>query len=149
MFTFKANLAIIGVNPFVFVPEPILASIFSEAGKKTGSIPIAGKINGKEFRQTLVRFNGNWRLYVNTSMLKNSPKRIGEEVEFEINFDPSDRSIPIPDQLQQALELHTDAKAVFLALSPSRKREIVRYIARLKSPEILEPKLCNWNAQTS
>ncbi len=138
MFKFKAELAIIGVNPYVFVPEPILNSLFTLAGKRAGNIPIHGKINGKEFQQTLVKYNGFWRLYVNTNMLKNSPKRIGEEVDFEIHFDPSDRSIPMPEQLQLALDLHPDAKAVFLALSPSRKNEIVRYIARLKSPEILE-----------
>jgi len=40
MHKFSASLAIIGVNPFVFVPEPILKELFAKAGKDKGHIPI-------------------------------------------------------------------------------------------------------------
>jgi hypothetical protein len=37
--TFSAVLDIIGVNPFVFVPETILQVIFKQANKTSGPIP--------------------------------------------------------------------------------------------------------------
>lgn len=138
MHTFQATLDIIGINPFVFVPEPVLDSLFRESGKTKGHIPIAGTLNGKPFRQTLVRYAGEWRLYVNTTMLKNSPKRIGEMLAIEIAFDPDDRTTAMPPEFREALDRHADAAAVFEALSPSRQHEIVRYLARLKSEEVLQ-----------
>lgn len=138
MHKFKAILEIIGINPFVFVPEAILNDIFSQAGKDKGAIPIRGIINDKPYTQTLVRYKGDWRLYVNTSMLKNSPKRIGETVELTVEFDPSDRSIEIHPKLLKALEENQEAKKIFDGLSLSRRKEIIRYISHLKSEESVD-----------
>ena len=130
---FTANLEIIGINPFVFVPEKILESVQLQAGKDKGPIPIKGTINGVAFRQTLVRYGGAWRLYVNTMMLKNSPKRIGEAIHLTVSFDPADRSIGPHPLLIEALEQNRKAKEKFDALVPSQKKEIVRYISSLKT----------------
>lgn len=83
---FKAEIEIIGINPFVPVPPKVLASIFNQSGKDKGPIRIRGTINANPYRQTLVKFRGEWRLYINTTMLKNSPKRIGETIELAILF---------------------------------------------------------------
>lgn len=138
MHKFKAELEIIRGNPFVFVPEAILKDIFKQAGKDKGPIPIRGKINGVDYTQTLVKYVEEWRLYVNTSMFKNSPKRVGEMVELTIEFDPSDRSIEPHPRLMEALEKNQEAKKVFVGLSPSLQKEIVRYISFLKTEESVE-----------
>ena len=70
MHTFQAELKIIDINPYVEVPERILSAVFKQAGKDKGNIYIRGTINEVPYRQTLVRFRGEWRLYVNTHMLK-------------------------------------------------------------------------------
>src|ERR1044071_2649608 len=103
MHQFKASIDIIGINPFVFVPEKILKEIFQKAGKDKGPIPVQGTVNGKAFQQTLVKYSGHWRLYINTTMLKNSPKRIGETIEVTIEFDPTDRTIEPHPKLIKAL----------------------------------------------
>ena len=131
---FEAELEIVGVNPFVAVPEPILEAIFADAGKRTGPIPIAGTVNGAPYQQSLVRFQGAWRLYVNTAMLKDSPRRIGERLALTVAHDPVGRGAPTSPEFDRALAAHPQAKAVFDGLRPSRQREIVRYIASLKSP---------------
>lgn len=133
---FSACIEIIGVNPFVFVPVKILDSIFKKSGKEKGAIPICGTVNEKFYRQTLVKYSGEWRLYINTTMLKNSPKRIGEKIFLTIDFDEEDRTIPIHPELQKALNENIRAKQIFLELSPSRRKEIVRYIHHLKSESI-------------
>lgn len=62
---FDAKIEIIGINPFVFVPDAILQNLFKLAGKDKGHIPVKGIINGSPYRQTLVRYSGAWRLYIN------------------------------------------------------------------------------------
>jgi hypothetical protein len=135
MHTFKAKLEIIGINPFVFVPDEILKAIFKQAGKDKGHIPIYGKVNGKEYTQTLVKYSGNWRLYINTVMLKDSPKRIGESIEVSVAFDPRDRTIQPHPELVKALKENKEAQIAFGQLPPSRQKEIIRYIATLKTEE--------------
>lgn len=133
MHTFQATLDIIGINPFVFVPEPMLNDIFRNAGKDKGPIPVKGTINGKAYRQTLVRYLGHWRLYINTTMLKNSPQRIGERIEISIAYDPADRTIAPHPKLVKALAENPKAQAVFAGLPKSRQKEIIRYISALKT----------------
>lgn len=135
---FKATIHVIGINPFVFVPPKILKAIFTQAGKNKGHIPIKGAVNGKPYKQTLVRYSGEWRLYINTTMLKNSPKRIGELVEITVEFDGESRDIEMPPTFAKALKANKEAALVFEKLTPSRKKEIVRYLANLKTKESLE-----------
>ena len=135
MKTFSAEIYIIGINPFVFVPEDILAYVFKKAKKDKGPIRIKGTINGKAYKQTLMKYTGHWRLYINTAMLKDSPKRIGETIEVSIDYDPEERSIEMHGELKTALAGNAEAKQVFDSLPPSRRHEIVRYISNLKSEE--------------
>jgi len=132
---FKAKLEIIVGNPYVFIPEISLAKIFKQANKNKGTIPVRGRINGKAYQQTLLRYSGEWRLYINMKMLKDSPRRIGEIIAVEIEFDPSDRTIAPHPSFTQALAENKEAKGVFDGLSPSKQKEIVRYISNLKTEQ--------------
>jgi hypothetical protein len=132
---FTASIEIVGVNPFVQVPENILDMLFEQCGRNKGKIPINGTVNGLPYKQTLVKFRGLWRLYINTTMLKNSPDRVGETIGITVAFDPSDRAITPHPGFIKALEENIGAKAVFDSLPPSRQHEIVRYIASLKTEE--------------
>ncbi|WP_010255703.1 YdeI/OmpD-associated family protein [Treponema primitia] len=135
---FKADIDMIGINPFVFVPENILKDIFKQAGKEKGPIPIKGNINDKPYKQTLVKFKGYWRLYINTTMLKNSPDRIGETIKLSITFDSSERKITPHPEFVKALEENGNAKIVFDGLPPSRQHEIIRYISFLKTEKSID-----------
>ncbi|MCP1300771.1 YdeI/OmpD-associated family protein [Chryseobacterium sp. S0630] len=131
--SFTASLEIIGINPFVFIPEEILEEIFNESGRNKSPIAVKGTVNGKEFKQNLMKYLGEWRLYVNLIMLKNSPKRIGEVIEVVLEYDDSDRSIAIHPQLEKAIKESTVATANFENLIPSRRHELIRYINNLKT----------------
>lgn len=135
---FEARLEIIGINPFVFIPEEILQQLFQQSGKTKGPIRVKGAVNGKEYQQTLVRYKGEWRLYINMQMLTNSPKRIGETITITIVFDPEERTISMHPKLTRALTENPVAKEAFEALIPSRRLEIVRYIAHLKTEESID-----------
>lgn len=138
MFTLKAEIQIIVGNPYVSVPEDVLKGLFAQAGKDKGHIPIKGTINGKEYKQTLVKYSGQWRLYINMEMLKNSPRRIGEVVHLTVVFDPADRTLAPHPKLARALEANPEAKAVFDGLSKSIRQEIIRYISFLKTESSID-----------
>lgn len=138
MHSFPGKIEIIGVNPFVFLPEEVLESLLEQAGQHKGKIPVTGTVNGVPYQQTLVKYAGAWRFYINMVMLKDSPRRIGETVEISIEYDASDRSIAVHPKLQQALAENPTAQAIFDSLPPSRRMEIVRYISRLKSEEAVD-----------
>ena len=136
--SFKATIELIGINPFVFVPDKILAAILQKAGKEKGPIQIKGMINKNPYRQTLVKYAGHWRLYINTTMLKDSPKRIGETVSISISFDPGDRKLTMHPELAKALSKNKTANKNFKQLPASRQQEIIRYISNLKTAESVE-----------
>ena len=136
--TFSATIEIIGINPFVFVPNEILKSIFEKAAKSKGPIPVKGTVNSIPYTQTLMKFKDEWRLYINTKMLKNSPKRIGEQIEISIEYDSAKREIPIHPKLLQALNENEAANTVFQNLRPSLQKEIIRYFSHLKTEESID-----------
>ncbi|MFL9832686.1 YdeI/OmpD-associated family protein [Chryseobacterium terrae] len=130
---FTTKLEIIGINPFVFIPNEILNELFETSGKNKSPIPVKGTINGREFRQNLMKYLGEWRLYINLTMLKDSPKRIGEMLEISVEFDDSDRTVSIHPDLEKAIKENSVALQNFENLIPSRKLELIRYINNLKT----------------
>jgi hypothetical protein len=135
MIKFRAEIEIIGVNPFVFLPESVLNEVFKQAGKSKGKIPVKMKIDGHEFVQTLVKWKGAWRLYLNTPMRKAAQKDVGNMASFEIAYDPVKRVIPIHPKFEKALKESKRAKEIFDSLRPSMQLEINRYFSILKTEE--------------
>lgn len=130
---FCAPLKIIGINPYVSVPEEILSYLFLCAGKEKGPIPVQGTVNGRPYHQNLLRFKGEWRLYINGKMLKNTTKHIGEELAVSIDWDTAPRIQEIFTPWMDLLEKNPQEKASFLALRPSFQKEFHAYFFRLKS----------------
>ncbi len=138
MQSFSAKIFKIGINPYVLVPSAVLKKLFKEAGKDRGHIPIKGTINGHAFTQTLVKYSGKWRLYLNTPMRKGSNSDVGDMVDMVIEFDPADRTVPMHPKLFSALQKNKKANNIFLQLPPFRQKEICRYINHLRSDESVE-----------
>lgn len=135
---FSARIAIIGINPYVLVPDPILTEIFREAKKDKGKIPVIMSIDGHQFGQTLIKYSGKWRLYLNTPMRKAAKKELGDTADFTVVYDPEIRSIAMHPQLETALSQNKEAKQVYDRLPPSRQLEIVRYISFLKTQQSID-----------
>ncbi len=138
MVSFSGLIMIIGVNPYLNVPQKILTAIFKQAGKDKGPIPVTGKLNDKPFIQTLVRYQGKWRLYLNTPMRKAAGIDVGDKATVEIAFDPKPRVEPMPPKFKLALSKDKTAKEAYEKLIPSRKKEILRYLNSMKTEASLE-----------
>jgi len=135
---FSAKIQIIGVNPFVLLPASLLKDIFQKAGKDKGAVPVHLKIAGKDFIQNLVKYSGKWRLYLNMPMRKAAHKDVGDTIDIEIDFDSRPRTTLTHPKLKKAFKENPNAKKAFEKLSPSRQKEILRYINFLKLEESVD-----------
>jgi len=138
MFYFKAKIHIIGINPYVLLPTAVLKNIFKQAGKEKGPIPVKGKLNEHPFIQTLIKYSGKWRLYLNTPMRKGANADVGDTVSVEIEYDADERTIIMHPKLKTALSKNKKAKIAFDKLASSRQKEIIRYINFLKTEESVD-----------
>lgn len=136
--SFSAKVYKLGINPCVDVPHDVLSKLQKQAGKTRGPISVRGKINGMEFRQTVVKYQGAWKLYLNTYMRQDAKVDVGDNVKIELEFDPNPRIVPVPDTLARALNKNKTAKAAWDKLPPSHRKEILSYLNSLKSKEALE-----------
>lgn len=138
MRSFSAKVFIISkINPVVDVPDDVLETLFEEAGRSKGPIPVRGRLNGAEFIQNVVKYDGAWRLYLNGEMRKAAGIDTGDMAHVEIEFDPRPRTEPVPEKFTAALKVSDAARAEFEKLSPSRQKEILRYLNSMKTEESL------------
>jgi len=138
MLSFSQKIGKIGVNPYVSPPENILRKLFRMARKEKGPIPVRGTIDGAVFKQTLVKYAGKWRLYINGPMLRNSGLKLGDTAHISIKFDPSSREVLMHPALGKVLAKNLRAKSEFAKLAPHRRKEILRYLHNMKTKESLE-----------
>ena len=134
-FSFRAKIYKVGINPCVKVPFTITKKMIPSKGY----IPVKGKIENHNFKQTLVPVkNAEYRLYVNGPMLKGANVKVGQTVNFTIaqNFTSRKREVPIHSGFKKALASH-NLTAVFKALTPSRQKEILKYLNYLKTEEAI------------
>jgi uncharacterized protein YdeI (YjbR/CyaY-like superfamily) len=59
--------------------------------------------------------------------------RHGDTADVEIEFDPRPRAEPVPEKLAEALKTDETARTEFEKLSPSRQKEILRYLNSMKT----------------
>jgi hypothetical protein len=138
-------IGIRGINPFVAVAKSI-ASRLKENWSKP--LPVLVRINGQPEIPWHINMmpagDGSFYLYLHQTVRKASGTKPGDTVEVELSFDESYRSgpaHPMPRWFRAALTATPEAKRAWTVLSPSRKKEVLRYFATLKSPEAKERNL--------
>ena len=135
-FSFKARIYKVGINPCVKVPRKITARLIP----LRGYIFVKGKIEQHTFTQTLVPVkDAPYRLFVNGPMLKGAGVRVGDTVSFELEQDNDRSSTKIVTPRYFKARLDKDGVwEVFKTLTPSRKKEILKYFSFLKTSESRE-----------
>jgi hypothetical protein len=134
-FSFDAKICKVGINPCVKVPF----SITDRMVPAKGYIPVKGKIGSHPFKQTLVPVkHSEFRLYVNGAMLKGGHASVGDVAHFTIEQDHElrKRDVPMNNELKKHLAKNHVAPA-FAKLTPSRQKDILKYLNHLKTPEAL------------
>jgi hypothetical protein len=142
---FRSKIGINGINPFVLV-DAACATRLKPGWRKP--LPVQFRVNGtpdKPWRINLMpRGDGSFYLYLHEQVRSASGTQVGDVVDIEIQFDDDYRAgpaDPMPDWFSEALERDDGARRGWDALVPSRQKELLRYLARLKSPEAQERNL--------
>lgn len=136
---FKTVMKIRGINPFVEVSAERVADVKPGWRKP---LPVLVRIDGKP--QNAHRTNmmpvgdGSFYLYLNDIVRRAARVGVGDRVDVEIEFDAGYRNGPqhsMPASFRAALKKNPEAWNNWKELSPSRKKEVLRYMAQLKSAE--------------
>jgi len=126
---FSARLRKVGVNLLVDVPARV-STVF----RGRGYVPVQVELAGRRFPQTLVPIGGGRHvLYVNGPMCGHAGIGEGDRAAFVLKHDPVSRMPRMHPALAQALRGHAVRKREFAALTPSHRKEILRYLWNLKS----------------
>jgi hypothetical protein len=136
---FRSLIQLRGINPYIHVDAKI-ASRVKKGWRKP--LPVLVRINGQPNKAWRINMmpagDGSFYLYLQNTVRKASRTKVGDRVTVELSFDDAYRSgpeHPLPQWFHTALSRNLRAKKAWDALIPSRKKEILRYLAALKSPE--------------
>jgi len=140
---FRGTIEITGVNPYLHVTAARASSLRRDWRRP---MPVLVRINGaprpEPWRTNMMPLgDGSFRLYLQTTVRRASKTQVGDTVRAEVRFDAKYRNgpqHPIPSWFRRPLRANRKAWAGWQALIPSRKKEILRYLAQLKSPDARE-----------
>jgi Bacteriocin-protection, YdeI or OmpD-Associated/Domain of unknown function (DUF1905) len=142
---FKATVEIIGVNPFVLVSAQRASQLKPHWRKP---MPVLIRLNGEPEEPWPINMmpvgNGSFRLYLHGTVRKASGTGVGDRVQVEVQLNSAYKNGPqhaVPSWFRNALRKNNVANKNWEKLIPSRKKEILRYLASLKSAEALERNL--------
>ena len=159
--TFQGIIKIVGVNPYVDVPDHLITKLnskkvllrlkrendSSKKMKKTDKdreqlISIGRLTEDGWYRTTIVYMRNNpERLYLDTWMRDSVDVSVGDEVTIILKRDDESREIQIPELLDKALQENPIANDEWNRLSPSKQKEIKVYLNFLKSEDKLKDKV--------
>jgi len=136
---FQASIEINGINPFVLVSANRAARLRKDWRKP---MPVLVRVNGQPAKSWRINMmpsgDGSFYLYLHGEVRKASRTQVGDSVTVEVEFDDAYRNgpmHPMPSWFQAALDENPRALNAWEDLSPSRKKELLRYFAGLKSAE--------------
>jgi len=134
---FRAKIELRGINPYVLVSAARARRIKADWKRP---MPVLVQVNGKPEPAWPVNMmpagDGSFYLYLDGGVRSASGTDVGDMVEVTVVFDDAYRSGPQHDMLPEfasRLDENPPAKARWDGLPPSLKKEVLRYLANLKS----------------
>jgi hypothetical protein len=103
--------------------------------------PVKVTVNGTPVQLRLARMGGENLIGFRREIRQQLGIELGDELHAVIERDDGPREIAIPQELQQALDAHPEAKAAFERLAPSHRREHARSVADAKRPATREKRV--------
>lgn len=136
---FTARIQLRGINPYVLV-DAVRAGRIKPGWKR--AMPVLIRINGEPDPAWPINMmpvgDGSFYLYLDAKVRLASRTAVGDRVEVTIGFDEGYQGGPqhamLPEFAAQLAE-HQAAKAKWDSLTPSLQKEVLRYLAGLKSED--------------
>jgi hypothetical protein len=139
MHIFSATIVKLGINACLNVPEKIVKSLLAAAGRKSAPVQVKCILNGVDFDANVVRYSGDWRLYLNLVTRRAANCNIGDKVKIHLAYDPSMRMPPMPELFRQALRGNPDLQKAWRLRPSAKRREILQSLNDKKSDAELAP----------
>jgi hypothetical protein len=134
---FTQRIALRGINPYLLVSAK-LAQGLRDGWRKP--LPVRVTINGQPRLPARINLmpagDGTFYLYLNEPLRRASGTAVGDRVTARVSFDASYRAGPVhaaPASLERALREKPKAAAAWESFPPSRRKEILRYLAGLRT----------------
>ena len=134
---FSAVMKIRDGNPYLLVSAARAATLRPGWRKP---LPVLVRIDGRPRKAWRINMmpagGGSFYLYLHGDVRKASNTKVGERVTAQVSFDAKYEGgplHPLPAAFRRALRAEPKAARAWKALSPSRRKEILRYMAALKS----------------
>lgn len=136
---FAATIKKQGPNPYVDIPETVSRAFARHA--LAGRVRVSGALNGSPIQATLIPVGkGRHRLYVNGGMRSAAGVGAGDTVRFALKATSPD-AVQVAADVRAGLRKATGAEAAFDSLSPSHRRELLRYVDDARSPQTRQKRI--------
>lgn len=140
-----SRVLIVGVNPYVDVSVERVALLRPDWRKP---LPVLVRLNDcpkTPWRTNLMPVgDGSFRLYLHGAMRASAKVEVGDKVRVGLEVDDayySDPANPVPRWFQTELDADSKINENWSKLTPSQRKEVVRYLGALKSEEARERNL--------
>jgi Domain of unknown function (DUF1905)/Bacteriocin-protection, YdeI or OmpD-Associated len=153
---FEATIYKIWMLRYVDVPGDLgakLAQEFSrrrkaaekDARAKIGSpkhIPVVATVNSTSTRTTLVPAGaGRYRLQFNATLRKAARADVGDVARVRLKLDLASRDLPIPLELEAAMQRNRVVRREFNALPPGLRMQLLRMLNKCRAPQTLHKRI--------
>jgi hypothetical protein len=132
-----ATIALRGINPYVLVSAPRARRLKPNWRRPLPVTLRIAKLPQQQWHTNLMPAgDGSFYLYLHEHVRRAAAAGIGDRITVELQFNTAYRggpAHPVPKSFQRALRAAPEALQNWRHLSPSRKKEILRYFASLKS----------------
>jgi hypothetical protein len=110
------------------VPDDVVAAL--GAGKRP---PVTVTVGGYRYRTTVAVMGGAYWVPLAAEHREAAGVAAGQDVDVRVELDTAPREVPLPADLDAALD--ETARAAFTGLAPSHRKEWVRWVEEAKKPE--------------
>lgn len=128
--TFTTTIKIDGNITGIEVPPEVIVALGSS--KKP---PVVITVAGYTYRNTVAVMDGHYMVSLSKANREAAGVIGGQMVEVTIELDETPRTVEMPEDLMAALGAKAGAKAMFDALSFSKRKEFVRQVEEAKTLE--------------
>jgi hypothetical protein len=136
---FRSVIQINNINPYVLISAR-QAGRLRKGWRKP--LPVCVRVDDEPkipWRINLMPIgDGSFYLYLHGDVRRASGTKVGDTVTVDLEFDHEYKggpAHPMPSWFNRALAKNQKAGEAWEKLTPSRKKEILRYFSRLKTPE--------------